>query len=168
MDVLELATRQWDTGAASALIRAACELAWSKNVQQVRAVVSAHDPYRGHLARSGFVDRWGYVLLAKWLHPQRHLERVAGAVGAEVGEVAISGTGLPPLVLRGGRGAGMPGVRVEGDGGTVTRLLLNRLDIPAAAAAGGLRVVGGGEEVLTGLALAFPWTPWVFHMGDYI
>jgi hypothetical protein len=168
MDVLELATRQWDTGAASALIRAACELAWSKNVQQVRAVVSAHDPYRGHLARSGFVDRWGYVLLAKWLHPQRHLDRVAAMVGGEVGEVAIGGTGLPPLVLRGGRGAGTGAVRVEGDGGTVTRLLLNRLDIPAAAAAGGLRVAGGGEGVLTGLAAAFPWTPWVFHMVDYI
>src|SRR5438876_1201688 len=32
MDILELATRQWDTAVAGDLIRTTCQLAWSKNV----------------------------------------------------------------------------------------------------------------------------------------
>ena len=83
MDILELATRQWDTGIAGDLIQTTCQLAWSKNVHQVRAVISSHDPYRGHLARTGFVDRWGYVMMAKWLHAQRYLDRLATAAGEQ-------------------------------------------------------------------------------------
>src|SRR5262249_47731420 len=102
MDILELATRQWDTSIAADLILTTCQLAWSKNVRQVRAVVSAHDPYRGHLTRTGFADRWGYLMLAKWLHPQRYLDGLAPALSSEIHDVNIQlqAPGEVPLVLR--------------------------------------------------------------------
>ncbi len=178
MDILELATRQWDTGVATALIRAACELAWSKNVHQVRAVVSAHDPYRGHLARSGFVDRWGYVMQARWLQAQRYLERLEKSAAREGGVEAFAGgmefvaPGMGPLVMSGGvSGPGGGMLRVEADAGTLTRLLLHRLDVPQAIEEGRLVVRGAGATGAEGamkLSLAFRWTPWIFHMLDYI
>ncbi|MEI8195752.1 MAG: hypothetical protein WCI73_07585, partial [Phycisphaerae bacterium] len=56
MDILELATRQWDRGVAEELIATTCQLAWSKQVREVRAVLSVHDPYRTHLVHTGFED----------------------------------------------------------------------------------------------------------------
>ncbi|HVX83539.1 MAG TPA: hypothetical protein VH253_01855 [Phycisphaerae bacterium] len=181
MDILELATRQWDTGVASALIRAACELAWSKNVHQVRAVVSVHDPYRGHLARSGFVDRWGYLMQARWLHAQRYLDRVRAEAAASVGAgcgggMEFAAPGMGPLWLRGDASpAGGAVLRVESDGAILTRLLLHRLDVPQAVEEGRLAVRGGSAsgregsaEAVMKLSMAFRWTPWIFHMLDYI
>ncbi len=186
MDILELATRQWDTAVAGDLIRTTCQLAWSKNVRQVRAVISAHDPYRGHLARSGFVDRWGYVMQGKWLNAQRYLDRLVAGTGEqglarELGEIAIelATPGAVPLTLRRagtgtGLGAGIT-MRLQGNARTITRLLLNRLDITAALQEGTLSPAGGGgavekfsESESTRLSLVFPWTPWAFHMLDYI
>jgi hypothetical protein len=195
MDILELATRQWDTGVATELLQTTCQLAWSKNVHQVRAVISAHDPYRGHLIRSGFVDRWGYVMLAKWLHPQRYLDGLSANLPAEVGDLSLmlNTPGEVPLVLQPRTKSGvvvathgdpldalMQGQRhvasahaalsLQGDSRTVTRLLLQRLDIGGALADGSLFSTGGKLEEgdVARLSLAFPWTPWVFHMVDYI
>jgi hypothetical protein len=173
MDILELATRQWDTGIAGDLIQTTCQLAWSKNVRQVRAVVSAHDPYRGHLARTGFEDRWGYVMLAKWLHAQRWLERIAAQLPGELGEVRLElrAAGEMPLTLVRGRGATAGrSLALEGSSRTLTRLLLNRLDVEAAVQEGALTAAGGvlGEAEVARVSAAFPWTPWAFHMVDYI
>jgi hypothetical protein len=171
MDILELATRQWDTGVATELLRTTCQLAWSKGVHQVRAVISAHDPYRGHLARSGFADRWGYVLLAKWLHSQRYLDRIAKTLPAEAQGLAVqfATPGAVPLALSGGKTVGTP-LRLQCDGRVLTRLLLQRVEVSAAVQEGALfsaeGVVSAGDEARLGLA--FPWTPWVFHMLDFI
>ena len=175
MDILELATRQWDAPAASELLRTTCQLAWSKNVHQVRAVISAHDPYRSHLTRSGFIDRWGYVMLAKWLRPQRYLEQVAKNLSTEIGglSVRLSSPGEVPLTLevRSTSGA-TPTFNLQGDARTITRLLLHRLDVSAALRGGdGTLFPSEASTPLPDsarLALAFPWTPWVFHMLDYI
>jgi hypothetical protein len=194
MDILELATRQWDTAVASELLHTTCQLAWSKNVHQVRAVVSAHDPYRGHLARSGFVDRWGYRLLAKWLHPQRYLNSLA--LPAELADLSLtlntpgnvpltiqprtkSGLGIetqgdPIDVLMRGKvlvPSANPPIQLQSDAATLTRLLLQRLDITASMQEGTLFTNAQAPLTtndLTRLSLAFPWTPWVFHMLDYI
>ncbi len=173
MDILEFATRQWDTLAASELLRTTAQLAWSKSVRQVRAVISAHDPYRSHLTRSGFIDRWGYVMLAKWLQPQRYLDRVATTLPAELGALSLrlSSPGEMPLRME-VRGSGGAVFSLQGDGRTVTRLLLDRLDVAGALHGGDgtLFAAESGAAVPDGarLALAFPWTPWVFHMIDYI
>jgi hypothetical protein len=179
MDILELATRQWDTGIAADLIQATCQLAWSKNVRQVRAVVSAHDPYRGHLTRTGFEDRWGYQMSARWLNPQRYLDRLARALPPELGDLQIElcVPGQLPLVLR--RASHQEGaphhLRLQGSSRTITRLLLNRLDVAAALQEGSLAFLPSStsgdrppESDITRLSLAFPWTPWAFHMLDYI
>ncbi len=174
MDILELATRQWDTAVASELLRTTCQLAWSKGVHQVRSVISAHDPYRGHLARSGFVDRWGYRMFAKWLHPQRYLDRLAKEMPGESGDVSLQLTmpGAIPLSFKVGRPAG-PSVTLRADPRTLTRLLLQRLDVGAALRGETDGALLAAENSLTPseenrLALAFPWTPWVFHMLDFI
>jgi hypothetical protein len=194
MDILELATRQWDTAVASELLHTTCQLAWSKIVHQVRAVISAHDPYRGHLARSGFVDRWGYRLLAKWLHPQRYLNNLA--LPGELADLSLtlSTPGNIPLTIQPRTKSGI-GIETQGDPldvlmrgkmlvpstnsplhlqcdpATLTRLLLQRLDITAAVQEGTLFSTSQGQLAtndLTRLSLAFPWTPWMFHMLDYI
>jgi hypothetical protein len=175
MDILELATRQWDTAVATELLRTTCQLAWSKGVHQVRAVISAHDPYRGHLARSGFVDRWGYVLLAKWLHPQRYLDRLAKTLPTEAQELSVqlAVPGAMPLTLTGEKSAGGGGLRLQCDARVLTRLLLQRLEVGAALHGGAEGALFSSEGIVsTGdesrLGLAFPWTPWVFHMLDFI
>jgi hypothetical protein len=173
MDVLELATRQWDTSIATDLLQTTSQLAWSKNVRQVRAVVSAHDPYRGHLARTGFEDRWGYVTLAKWLHPQRYLDRIAPKLPAELGDLRLElrAPGEVPLTLvRGTPAANGRTLAVEGSPRTLTRLLLNRLDVAAAVQEGAIAGVVGTftDADQSRLSAAFPWTPWAFHMLDYI
>jgi len=167
MDILELATRQWDTGVAQELIRTTCQLAWSKNVQEVRAVISVHDPYRGYLMRTGFEDRWGYALQMKWLHPQRYLDRVPPVEG--LGDLAVQLDSPGQVSLRlGGGGAAPRLVHVQADLGSLTRLLCQRLEIAAAVHDGTLLVREGSEADVSRLALALPWTPWVFHMLDYI
>ncbi len=172
MDILELATRQWDTAAASALIHAACRLASSKNVHQVRAVISAQDPYRGYLARFGFVDRWGYLLLAKWLHPQRYLDALAATLPPALAcALEFTAPTFPPVALRGPTVPGSAPQSVATDAATLTRLLLNRLDVPQAAQQGLLAANHQRalpDALLRHLSLAFPWTPWAFHMLDYI
>ena len=173
MDILEFATRQWDTPAASELLRTTAQLAWSKGVHQVRAVISAHDPYRSHLTRSGFIDRWGYVMLAKWLQPQRYLDRVATTFPPEIGGLSLrlSSPGEVPLRME-VRGSGAAVFNLQGDGRTVTRLLLDRLDVAGSLQGGDgtLFAAESGAAVpdAARLAMAFPWTPWVFHMIDYI
>ena len=198
MDILELATRQWDTTIASELLHTTCQLAWSKNVHQVRAVISAHDPYRGHLARLGFVDRWGYRMLAKFLQPQRHLDRIAETLPPELADLSLqlASPGQVPLTLQPHTKSGTPietsagsdpftafmqgkiflpssnpPLQLEADPQTITRLLLQRLDITAALQDGTL--FSSSSQTLTDhdttrLSLAFPWTPWVFHLLDYI
>ena len=172
MDILELATRQWDTAVAGELIRTTCQLAWSKSVRQVRAVVSAHDPYRGHLMRTGFADRWGYVLQAKWLHAQRYLDGVSAQLPKELGDfhLRLAAPGEVPLVA--GRGTPhAPGgtINLQADSATLTRLLLDRTDITAALQDGSLLPAAAlSDRDMARLSLAFPWTPWVFHMLDYI
>ena len=200
MDILELATRQWDTAVASELLHTTCQLAWSKNVHQVRAVISAHDPYRGHLTRSGFLDRWGYLMLAKWLQPQRHLDHLGQNLPPEIADMALtlsspgqvsltlhpytkSGIAIetapaadPLATLMQGKmhlpSANLP-LQLQGDPRTLTRLLLQRLDITTALQDGSLFSNSAAQTKLsdhdiTRLSLAFPWTPWVFHMLDYI
>lgn len=178
MDILEIATRQWDTPAASELLRTTAQLAWSKGVRQVRAVISAHDPYRSHLTRSGFMDRWGYVMLAKWLQAQRYVDRVGKMLEGEksVGGLTlrVSSPGEMPLRMevRGAGGGGQAVFNLQGDGRTVTRMLLDRLDVAGALQGGDgtLFAAESGAVLPDGarLAMAFPWTPWVFHMIDYI
>lgn len=172
MDILELATRQWDTTVAGELIRTTCQLAWSKNVRQVRAVVSVHDPYRGHLMRTGFVDRWGYVLQAKWLHAQRYLDAIGKQLPAELGDfrLQLAAPGEVPLVVgRGMRNATGGTLMLQAVAGKLTGLLLNRMDIAASLQDGSLLPVSPlSDRDITRLSLAFPWTPWVFHMLDYI
>lgn len=178
MDILELATRQWDTFNAADLIQTTCQLAWSKNVRQVRAVISAHDPYRGHLTRTGFQDRWGYVLLARWLHPQRYLDRIADTLPPELGDIRLElrPPGQVPWTLARGNRRPSPGLSphtivVEGSNRTLVRLLFNRLDVAAAVQEGALAGPAGGavgESDTARLSAAFPWTPWAFHMLDYI
>jgi hypothetical protein len=172
MDILELATRQWDTAVAGDLIRTTCQLAWSKQVRQVRAVISVHDPYRGHLARSGFVDRWGYVMMAKWLHAQRYLDRLGMELPAELGDfwVQVAVPGEVPLVLgRGARSAPATSILLQADRRTVARLLLNRTDVAAALREGTvISSASLSEQDLARLSICFPWTPWVFHMLDFI
>ena len=172
MDILELATRQWDSGVAGELIRTTCQLAWSKNVRQVRAVISVHDPYRGHLARIGFVDRWGYQMLARWLHPQRYLDALAARLPRELGDfwLQLSTPGEMPLFLgRGPRSAPSHSISLQADSGTITRLLLNRLEISAAVQDGTLLASREMSDAdLARLSSCFPWAPWAFHMLDYI
>jgi hypothetical protein len=163
MDILELATRQWDTSIAQELIRTTCQLAWSKNVSQVRAVVSVHDPYRPYLARVGFADMWGYVMAAKWLNPQRYLDSIVSNAEAGAGEIEISVPGQVPVTFRGNGGGEV--LRVKTDARTMTRLLLQRVEVSAAIQEGSL-VSSAGEPAR--ISMAFPWTPWVFHMLDYI
>ena len=173
MDILELATRQWDTAVAGDLIRTTCQLAWSKNVRQVRAVISVHDPYRGHLMRTGFADRWGYLLQAKWLHPQRYLDVISAQFPADLGNFQLqlaapgrSAAGRRPRIaprprqrdhLAGRRRhhhppAGQP----------------HRHHRRACKAARSSPAAPLSDRDLARLSLAFPWTPWVFHMLDYI
>jgi|GEM_PF-2192112 len=199
MDILELATRQWDTAVASELLHTTCQLAWSKNVRQVRAVISAHDPYRGHLARSGFVDRWGYLMLAKWLNPQRYLNKLSQNLPPEVADLSLTLTtpGQVPLTLQPHTKSGIPietaqhadpvtalmqgkihipsnhpPLHLQADPRTLTRLLLQRLDITTALQDGSLFPTPNQPPLpphdITRLSLAFPWTPWIFHMLDYI
>jgi hypothetical protein len=175
MDILELATRQWDTLAASELLRTTAQLAWTKGVHQVRAVISAHDPYRSHLTRSGFIDRWGYVMLAKWLQPQRYLDKLAKSLPPDLGGLSLrlASPGEVPLHLdvRSPTGTA-PVFNLQGDARTITRLLLDRLDVSGALSGGDgtLFPVDSSAPLPDAprLALAFPWTPWVFHMLDYI
>jgi len=181
MDILELATRQWDAGIALELIQTASQLAWSKGVTQVRAVISVHDPYRSVLARIGFVDKWGYVLLAKWLHAQRYLDGLAQ-----------SGRGVPPLAsspattaadlsatfeipgevslsLHGPHATpAAPAMRLQADPVTMTKILLQRVEISAALHEGSLLALQPQHIDAARLSMVFPWTPWVFHMLDYI
>ncbi len=175
MDILELATRQWDTGVAQELIRTTCQLAWSKNVREVRAVISVHDPYRGYLMRTGFEDRWGYAMQVKWLHPQRYLDGLA--VAEALGDVAVQldSPGQVSLRLGATAGAGARTVRLQTGAAGLTRLLCQRLEVAAAVRDGTLLVregAGGGggaaEEEVGRVAMALPWTPWTFHMLDYI
>jgi hypothetical protein len=172
MDILELATRQWDAAIAGDLIRTTCQLAWSKNVRQVRAVVSVHDPYRGHLARTGFADRWGYLMQAKWLQPQRHLDALGAALPRELGDfwVQLAAPGQVPLTLgRGARSAPATAITLRGEAGTLTRLLLCRTDLAAALQDGTLQAAAAlADGDVARLAHCFPWTPWAFHMLDYI
>lgn len=173
MDILELATRQWDTTVAQELIQTTSQLAWSKQVRQVRAVISVHDPYRGHLARMGFMDRWGYVMLAKWLHAQRYLDGLGAALPGELAGLAVQFAvpGEVDLTLRaggGGGGGGAAPLRVQADARTVTRLLLDRVDVAAAVGDGTLLIPEADEQDIARLSHAFPWTPWAFHMLDYI
>ena len=171
MDILELSTRQWDTTVAQELIQTTSQLAWSKQVRQVRAVISVHDPYRSHLARTGFVDRWGYVMLARWLHPQRYLDALGAALPAELAGAAVQIVvpGEVELTLRaGGNATGAAALRVQADAKTAARLLLNRVDVTSALQDGTLLAADAGERDLARLSLAFPWTPWAFHMLDYI
>ena len=58
-------------------------------------------------------------------------------------------------------------VRVETDAGSLTRLLLHRLDVTQAVEEGRV-VVRGGEEAVRRVSAGFGWAPWVFHMLDYI
>ena len=169
MDLLELATRQWDTAVAQELIQTASQLAWSKQVRQVRAVISVHDPYRGHLARTGFVDRWGYIMAAKWLHPQRYLDALAERLPPEIAglNVQLSAAGEVDLTLRVGSPTGQA-IRVQADARTITRLLLNRVEVSAAVQDGTLLASDSPDRDFARLSHAFPWTPWVFHMADYI
>jgi hypothetical protein len=172
MDILELATRQWDTAVAGDLIRTTCQLAWSKNVKQVRAVVSVHDPYRGHLTRTGFADRWGYLMQGKWLHAQRFLDGISAALPKELGDfwLQLAAPGELPLIIgRGARSAPVRSITLHADTGTIARLLLNRTDITGALRDGTLVPEGAlSDGEVARLSLAFPWTPWVFHMLDYI
>jgi hypothetical protein len=172
MDILELATRQWDTAVAGDLIRTTCQLAWSKNVRQVRAVISVHDPYRGHLARTGFADRWGYLMQAKWLQPQRYLDVLSGVLPKELGDfwVQLVAPGQLPLMLgRGARSAPASSIILRGEPATLTRLLLCRTDLAAALQDGTLQSAAPLSDAnVARLAHCFPWTPWVFHMLDYI
>ena len=164
MDILELATRQWDTQVAQELIQTTCQLAWGKGVAQVRAVVSVHDPYRPHLARVGFADRWGYAMQAKWLHPQRYLDKAAATEGVE-----LFSPGAVPLHI-GPADAQPQTPRVQADPRTLTRLLLQRVDIAAGLRDGSLVAVEAGSAELASsrLSMALPWTPWIFHMLDFI
>ena len=172
MDILELATRQWDSGVAGELIAATCQLAQSKSVSQVRAVISVHDPYRGHLARIGFVDRWGYAMLAKWLHAQRYLDRLGETLPRELGDfwIQLNAPGELPLTLgRGTRSAPANSIVLHSDAATRSRLLLNRVDLPGALQDGTLVAAAPlSDGDVARLSLCFPWTPWVFHMVDYI
>ncbi|MCL2640785.1 MAG: hypothetical protein FWD53_08075, partial [Phycisphaerales bacterium] len=199
MDILELATRQWDTAVASELLHTTCQLAWSKNVHQVRAVISAHDHYRGHLARSGFIDRWGYLMLAKWLNPQRYLNKLSQKLPPEVADLSLTLTtpNQPPLTLHPHTHSGIPietaphadpiatfmqgkihhpspnpALHLQAAPRTLTRLLLQRLDITTALQDGSLFPTPNQPPLtthdITRLSLAFPWTPWIFHMLDYI
>jgi hypothetical protein len=172
MDILELATRQWDAGVAGDLIATTCQLAWSKNVRQVRAVISVHDPYRGHLARIGFADRWGYVLQAKWLNSQRYLDNLSAGLPKELGDcwLQLASPGEVPLSLgRGARSAPTPMIALQADAATLTRLLLNRTDITTALQEGSLLPAAALSDAdQSRLSHCFPWTPWIFHMLDYI
>lgn len=173
MDILELATRQWDRGVAEELIATTCQLAWSKQVREVRAVLSVHDPYRPHLIHTGFDDRWGYVMVAKWLQAQRYLDRLAAGWAAGVPGVRfqISVPGQVDLNLPMGADAAGGGeriVRLQMNEATATRLLLGRLELPAALREGQVLALGGREGDLARLAAVLPWTPWIFHMVDYI
>jgi hypothetical protein len=172
MDILELATRQWDTAVAGDLIRTTCQLAWSKNVRQIRAVISVHDPYRGHLARTGFADRWGYCLQAKWLHPQRYLDHLGQTLPRELGDfwLELAAPGQLPLLLgRGTRSAPTSSLTLRGTPATLTRLLLGRVDLTAALQDGTLQPAAPlSDPDLARLSHCFPWTPWIFHMLDFI
>ncbi len=167
MDILELATRQWDAGVALELIQTASQLAWSKGVPQVRAVISVHDPYRSALGRIGFEDKWGYVMLAKWLHAQRYLDGLFGAVGNPSATLEVRGE--VPLSLRSAdAGPNTPALRIQADAATMTKLLLQRIETSAALHDGTLLSLQPGQGDGAQLSMALPWTPWVFHMLDYI
>ncbi len=173
MDILELATRQWDTQIAQELLQTTSQLAWSKDVHQVRAVVSVHDPYRAYLARSGFVDRWGYVMGMKWLTPQRWLDERAKEWPTDT-VVQLNVPGKVSLTLQrpaGNTAAAAPAQRVvkfSGDQGTITRLLTQRLELAAAVREGQLVALDARDEDINSLSVLFPWSPWVFHMADFI
>jgi hypothetical protein len=175
MDLLELATRQWDAALAQELVDAACQIAWSKQVTQVRAVLSVHDPYRPHLLRTGFVDRWGYTMLAKWLAPQRAIDRwmLSERPTTDKGsgppiQMDIRGE-LPLRIANPNTPTSIPpATRWQLDAAMCTRLLLNRLDISAAVADGSIISPDGQPLDPATLAARFPWTPWAFHMLDYI
>ncbi len=174
MDILEIATRQWDVHSAQELIMATCDLAHRRQVRQVRAVVSVHDPYRPHFSKMGFEDHWGYQMLAKWLHPQKYLDKLMchGPVDelARHSAVEITAAGLPLLKLGApGGGAGPKrAVDLRGDAQSVTRLLLQRLEVASAVREGTLAAANASEGDIARMAVAFFWTPWVFHMLDYI
>src|SRR5262249_23029483 len=151
--ILELATRQWDTRVAEELLSTTCQLAWSKQVKQVRAVISAHDPYRGYLTRTGFEDRWGYVMEAKWLHPQRYLDRLSHTEPLEDLAIQTYTTGQMSLRL----GTGPRVLHLQVDEGNLTRLLLQRLEVTAAIREGALLAVDAREADLARLAATLPW-----------
>lgn len=166
MDVLEIATRQWDQSVSHELILTTSQLAWSKNVHQVRAVISAHDPYRGHLGRLGFKDLWGYSLLAKWLHPQKFIDRALSDVQIAA-QIAVPGR--VPLKLGATPAAGATAAELHTDEATLTKLLLNRIELPVALADGSIKHTAAlSSRQASELSAALPYTPWVFHMLDYI
>lgn len=166
MDILELATRQWDASVAEELLRTAGQLAWSKGVHDVRAVIAVHDPYRSHLLRTGFVDQWGYVMLARWLHPQRYIDRIHAAAALTDTAFQLNAPGHVPVTL----GSHAAPLALEADPATLTRLLLQRVEVSSALHEGTLVALNPahGRDAAARLAMALPWTPWVFHMLDFI
>ncbi len=167
MDILELATRQWDAGIALELIQTASQLAWSKGVAQVRAVISVHDPYRSALARIGFIDKWGYVMLAKWLHAQRYLDELAQSDAGQ--SMTFEVPGELSLSLRSANASpSNVNLRLQADAATMTKILLQRIELSAALHDGSLLSLHPQSIDPAQLSMAFPWTPWVFHMLDYI
>lgn len=171
MDILEIATRQWDTQVAQELLQTTSQLAWSKDVHQIRAVISVHDPYRAYLARSGFEDRWGYALCMKWLHPQRRLDQIAAEWTSDVA-IQFNTPGQVSLILQkpSATGATPTGrvVRLNCDAPTLTRLLAQRLEISATLREGQLVALDARDEDMHQLSILLPWSPWVFHMADFI
>ena len=68
----------------------------------------------------------------------------------------------------GGVGGGERIVRLQMNDATATRLLLGRLELAAALREGQVLALDARESDLTRLATVLPWTPWIFHMVDYI
>jgi hypothetical protein len=59
-------------------------------------------------------------------------------------------------------------VTLEGKDEAIYRLLSLRLDVRAAYQTEWLTVRGGTPDIVERIALAFPYTPWVYHHLDYV
>ena len=54
------------------------------------------------------------------------------------------------------------------DAPTLTRLLAQRLEISAALREGNLVALDARDEDINQLSMLLPWSPWLFHMVEFI
>jgi predicted N-acetyltransferase YhbS len=172
LQVLELATRNGDTGAAEGLLRQVGSLAGARG-QTARFDVAANHPY----ARVALGLGWetagradnDLVTAAQVLRPQALAARLFRPEllpdGVEVWAWAARREPIPLHVPAGPRRAV---VTIELKEEQLHKLLLGRLNLAAALAADDVVVRGASDALRDVVARACPWCLWAYHAIEFI